>query len=128
MGSLLVLILTTGLFLYLIWYLFFRSVLWVAEPLIKHFEDREAERFMVEGFEEESFEDIDLGRIPKNKVRVTIEDFDKPISLPKSLLEKAKKGPQKLANTNLWVYKDYIFSSKPTEDKLRELLKGNAGT
>jgi len=48
MASILALLLIAGLFLYLIWYLFFRSVLWVAEPLIKHFEDRQAERFTAE--------------------------------------------------------------------------------
>jgi hypothetical protein len=41
MASLLALILIAGLFLFLIWYFFYRSVLWAAEPLIKHFENRE---------------------------------------------------------------------------------------
>jgi hypothetical protein len=125
MASLFALILITGLFLYLIWYFFCRSLFWVAEPLIKHFENREAERFMVEDFGEESLDDIDLGQIPKNKVRISLKDFDKPIHLPKSLLEKTKKEPQKLANTNLWIYKEYIFSSQPTEEKLREVFGQN---
>ena len=125
MTSLFALILIAGLFLFLIWYFFYRSVLWVAESLIKHFENREAERFMVEDFGEESLEDIDLGQIPKNKVKVSLKDFDKPIHLPKSLLEKAKKEPQRLTNTNLWIYKDYIFPTKPTEEKLREVFGQN---
>jgi hypothetical protein len=37
-------------------------------------------------------------------------------------LEKAKKEPQKLANTNLWIYKDYISPTKPTEGKLKKIL------
>jgi hypothetical protein len=121
MAGLLVLLLIAGLFLWLIWYIFFRSVLWVAEPLIKHFENREAERFIVEDFEEESLEDIELDQIPKNKVRISIKDFDKPVHLPRSLLQKAKKEPQKLANTNLWIYKNYIFPSKPSEERIKEL-------
>ena len=80
---------------------------------------------MVEDFGEESLEDIDLGQIPKNKVKVSIKDFDKPIHLPKSLLEKAKKEPQRLANTSLWIYKDYIFPSQPAEEKLREVFGQN---
>ena len=44
--------------------------------------------------------------------------FDKPIHLSKSLLQKAQKEPQKLGNTNLWIYKDRIFSSMPTEEKM----------
>ncbi len=79
---------------------------------------------MVEDFGEESLEDIDLGQIPKNKVKVSLKDFGKPIHLPKSLLEKAKKEPQKLANTNLWIYKDHIFSSKPTQERIKELFRG----
>jgi hypothetical protein len=125
MASLFALILIAGLFVFLLWHLFYRSLLWVAEPFIKHFENREAERFMVEDFEEESLEDIDLDQIPKNKVKVSLKDFDKPIHLPKSLLEKAKKEPQKLANTNLWIYKEYIFPSQPTEEKLREVFGQN---
>ena len=116
---LLALLLIADLFFWLIWYLFFRSILWVAEPLIKHFEDREAERFMVEDLEEE---DINLESISKNKVKVTIKDFDNSIHLPKFLLQKAQKEPQKLPKTNLWIYKDYIFSSKPTEEKIKGIF------
>jgi hypothetical protein len=122
MAGLLALLLLAGIFFYLIWYFFYRSVLWVAEPLIEYFENREAERFIVEDFGEESLEDIDLGQIHKNKVKISIKDFDKPIHLSKSLLQKAKKEPQKLAGTNLWIYKDYIFSIKPTEGKLKEIF------
>jgi hypothetical protein len=82
---------------------------------------------VVEDFEEEGLEDIDLGQIPKNKVKVSLKDFDKPIHLPKSLLEKAKREPQKLANANLWIYKDYIFPTQPTEEKLREILVEEKG-
>lgn len=110
MAGLIALLLFIGLFLYLIWYLFFRSVLWVVEPLIEYFENREAERFVVE-------ED---GR---SKVKVTIKDFDKPIHLSKSLLQKAQTEPQRLGNTNLWVLKDYIFASKPTEEKIKEIFE-----
>ncbi len=74
MTSLFALILIAGLFLFLIWYFFYKSLLWAAEPLIKHFENGEAERFMVEDFGEESLEDIDLGQIPKNKVKANPQD------------------------------------------------------
>jgi hypothetical protein len=125
MASLLALILIAGLFLFLIWYFFYRSVLWAAEPLIKHFENREAERFMVEDFEEKNLEDIDLGQIHKKKVKVSLKDFNKPIHLPKSLLQKAKREPQRIANTNLWIYKDYIFPTKPTEEKIKVIFGQN---
>lgn len=123
MAGILALLLIGGLFLWLIWYLFFRSVLWVAEPLIEYFEDKEAERFSIEDIDKDEFDDSDLENIPKSKVKVTIKDFDKPIHLSKSLLQKAQKEPQKLSNTNLWIYKDHIFNSKPTEDKIKRMLK-----
>jgi hypothetical protein len=122
MVGLLTFLLIVGLFLYLIWYFFFRSILWVAEPLIKHFESREAEKFIVEDLEEENMENIDLEKIPKNKVKLTLKDFDKPIHLSKSLLEKARKEPQKIPNINLWVYRDYIFPTKPTTEKIKEIF------
>jgi len=113
MVALLVLIITIGLFIYLIWYLFFRSLLWVAEPLIKYFESRKAKRFSIEDIDKNEFDDADLESIPKSKVKVTIKDFDKPIHLSKTLLQKAQKKPQKLGNTNLWIYKNHIYSHKP---------------
>jgi len=125
MFGLLALLLIVGLFLYLIWYLFFRSILWVAEPLIEHFENKEAERFSIEDIDKDEFDDNDLEGISKNKVKVTIKDFDKPIHLSRSLLQKAQKDPQKLTNTNLWIYKDHIFSSKPTEEKMKEAFGKN---
>ena len=87
---------------------FFKSVLWVAEPLIEHFEKKEAEQFTVEECEDKA----DLDKITDKKVKVILKDFEKPIPLSKSLLQKAQKEPQKLPNTNLWIYKDYIFSSQ----------------
>ena len=102
-----------ALILYLLGYLFFRSLLWVAEPLIEYFQDREAERFSIEDIDKNEFDDADLETIPKNKVKITIKDFDKPIHLSKTLLQKAQKKPQKLGNTNLWIYKDHIYSHKP---------------
>jgi len=113
MVSLLALLLTIGLLLWFIWYIFFRSVLWVAEPLIEYFEGREAERFWIEDIDKDEFNDSDLESIPKSKLKVTIKGFDKPIHLSKTLLRKAQKQPQKLANTNLWIYKDHIYSYKP---------------
>jgi hypothetical protein len=99
-----------SLFLYFIWYLFFCSLLWVAEPLIEYFEGRETGRLIVED---------DSGV----KAKVTLEGLDKPIHLHKSILKKAEREPQKLPKTNLWIYKDYIFSSKPTEEKLKEIFE-----
>ena len=113
MVSLLVFLLIIGLLLWFIWYLFFRSLLWVAEPLIEYFEGREAERFSIEDIDKDEFDDTDLESIPKSKLKVTIKGFDKPIYLAKSLLRKAQKQPQKLGNTNLWIYKDHIYSYKP---------------
>ena len=109
-------LLIIGLFLWFIWYLFFCSLLWVAEPLIKYFESREAERFWIEGIDKDDFDEADLESIPKNKVKVTIKGFDKPIHLSKTLLKKAQKQPQRLGNTNLWIYKDHIYSNKPSAD------------
>jgi len=123
MAGLFVLLLLAGLFLWLIWYLFFRSILWVAEPLIEHFENKEAERFSIEDIDKDEFDDADLESIPESKVKVNIKDFDKPIHLSKSLLQKAQREPQKLANTNLWIYKDCIFSSKPTEEKMKKISR-----
>jgi len=113
MASLLALILIAGLFLYIIWYIFFRSLIWVLKPLIEYFENREAERFSIEDIDKDEFNDSDLESIPKSKLKVTLKDFDKPIHLSKTLLKKAQKQPQKLANTNLWIYKDHIYSYKP---------------
>ena len=113
MVGLLALLLFISLFIYLIWYIFFRSVLWVAEPLIEYFESREAERFWIEDIDKDEFDDSDLESIPKSKVKITLKDFDKPIHLSKILLQKAQKQPQKLGNTNLWIYKDHIYSYKP---------------
>jgi len=122
MSSLLALLLIAGLFLWIIWYLFFRSLVWVAEPLIEYFEGREAEQFSIAEIDKDEFDDSDLESIPKSKVKVTIKDFDKPIHLSKTLLQKAQKQPQKLANTNLWIYKDHIFNSKPTEERIKEMF------
>ena len=113
MVGLLALLLFISLFIYLIWYIFFRSVLWVAEPLIEYFEGRETERFWIEDIDKDEFDDNDLESIPKSKLKVTLKGFDKPIYLAKSLLRKAQKQPQKLGNTNLWIYKDHIYSYKP---------------
>lgn len=110
MAGLLVLLILTGLFLWLIWYLFFRSLLWVAEPSIEYFENREVEKFTIED---------DSGI----KAKVSLEGFDKPVHLPKSILQKAQKEPQKISKTNFWIYKDYIFPSKPTEEKIKEVFK-----
>jgi len=117
MGGLVELFLIGGLLLWLIWYLFFRSLLWAAEPLIEYFESREVERFLIEDIDKNKFDDSDLESIPKSKVKVTLKDFNKPIHLSKTLLQKAQKQPQKLGNTNLWIYKDHIFSSKPVTEK-----------
>ena len=116
MVELLAIILIIGLFLWFLWYLFFRSILWVAQPLIEYFEDKDAEQFSIEDIGKDEFDDSDLESIPKSKVKVTIKNFDKPIHLSKSLLQKAQKQPQKLANTNLWFYKDHIYSNKPSAD------------
>ena len=116
MSGILILFLFLGLILYLLGYIFFRSVLWVAEPLIEYFEGREAERFWIEDIDKDEFNDSDLESIPKSKLKVTIKGFDKPIHLSKTLLRKAQKQPQKLANTNLWIYKDHIYSNKPNVD------------
>ncbi|MDP8263690.1 MAG: hypothetical protein P9M13_10380 [Candidatus Ancaeobacter aquaticus] len=56
------------------------------------------------------------------KAEVVLDGLDKPVYLPKSLLEKAKKKPQKLPNSNLWIYKDYIFSCRPTGEKIKEIF------
>lgn len=113
MVSLLVFLLIIGLLFWFIWYLFFRSLFWIAEPLIKYFENREAEQFSIEDIDKDEFDDTDLESIPKSKVKVTLKGFDKPIYLSKSLLKKAQKQPQRLGNTNLWIYKDHIYSYKP---------------
>jgi hypothetical protein len=42
MLNLLLLLLIAGLIIYLIGYLFFRSLLWVIEPLIEYFEKKKA--------------------------------------------------------------------------------------
>lgn len=55
-------------------------------------------------------------KAPKKKVKITLENLNKPIHLSKSILQKAQKEPQSLPNANLWIYKDYIFSSKPTKE------------
>jgi hypothetical protein len=107
------LLIFVGLFSWFIWYLFFRSLLWVVEPLIEYFEVRDAERFSIEDIDKDEFDDSDVESIPKSKVKITIKDFDKPIYLSKTLLQKAQKQPQKLGNTNLWIYKDHIHSYKP---------------
>jgi len=111
--EILIFILFLFLIIYLLGYLFFRSLLWVAEPLIEYFESRKAERFSIEDIDKDEFDDSDLESIPKSKLKVTLKDFDKPIYLSKSLLQKAQKQPQKLGNTNLWIYKDHIYSYKP---------------
>jgi len=113
MVGILALLLIIGLLLWFIWYLFFRSLLWIAEPLIEYFESREVERFSIEDIDKDKFDDNDLESIPKSKVKITIEGFDKTIHLSKILLQKAQKQPQKLGNTNLWIYKDHIYSYKP---------------
>ena len=123
MVGILTLLLIVGLFLWFIWYLFFRSVLWVAEPLIDYFEGREAERFSIDDIDKDEFDDNDLENIPKNKVKIAIRDFDKPIHLSRSFLQKAQKEPQKINNTNLWIYRNYIFSSKPTKEKIMETFQ-----
>lgn len=122
MLGLLALILIVGLFLYLIWYLFFRSLLWVAEPLVEYFDNRDAEKFVIEDIDKDKFNGSNLEGITKRKVKVSIKDFAKPIHLSKSLLQKAQKEPQKLGDINLWIYKDYIFRSKPTEAKLKKMF------
>jgi biopolymer transport protein ExbB/TolQ len=125
MAGLLALLILAGLFIWLIWYLFFRSVLWVAEPLIEYFKDKEAEQFSIEDIGKDEFDDSDLESIPKNKVKVTIKDFSKLIHLSKTLLKKAQKQPQKLGNSNLWIYKDYIFNSKPTQERIKEIFESD---
>jgi len=119
MANSLVILLFIGLIIYFIWYFFIRSILWAAEPLIKYFESREAERFSIEDIDKDWFDDNDLENIPKSKVKVTIKDFNKPIYLSKTLLQMAQKEPQKLANTNLWIYKVHIFTSRPIEEKTK---------
>ena len=118
--GLLVLLLITGLLIYLIWYLFFRSVLWVCEPLIEYMKDREAERFAVKDIEKDELEETDLEEISKSKVEITITSVAEPIHIPKAILQKAQKEPQKLPKAKLWVYKNYIFSSMPTKEKIKE--------
>lgn len=116
MAGLLALLIIAGLIFWLLWYLFVRSILWVAQPLIEHFENKEAEKFMVEEVEAEE------PKIEKRKVKIVLEGLDKPIHLPETLLQKAQTKPQKLPNTNLWIYKDYIFSSTPTPEKIKEIF------
>ncbi len=112
MGIIILLILA-GLALWFIWYLFFRSVLWVVEPLIEHMKGREAEKFAVKDIDEDEATD---------KVEITITSLAEPIHIPKPILQKAQKESQKLPKTNLWVYKDYIFSSRPTKEKKKEMF------
>jgi len=110
---LIILLLVAGLLIYLIWYLFFRSLLWVCEPLVEYIKDREVEKFDVADINEDEAAD---------KVEITITSLAEPIHIPKPILQKAQKEPQKLPKTNLWIYKDYIFSSKPTEEKIKEMF------
>ena len=60
MTGILALLLVAGLFLWFIWYLFFRSVLWVAKPLIEYFEGRKAERFSIEDIGKDEFGDANI--------------------------------------------------------------------
>ena len=109
----LIILLVAGSLIYLIWYVFFRSLLWVCEPLVEYMKDREAEKFAAKDIDESDATD---------KVEITITSLAEPIHIPKPILQKAQKEPQKLPKTNLWVYKDYIFSSKPTKEKIKEMF------
>lgn len=120
--GLLILLLIAGLILFLLWYLFIRSILWVFQPLIEYMEGKEAEKFVIEGFEKEKLEDIDLEKVRKNKVKILLTHFDGYVSVPKPILQKAKKEPRRLPGTNLWVYKDFVVSFKPTEEKIKEIF------
>ena len=120
--GLFILLLIAGLLIYLIWYLFFRSVLWVCEPLIEYMKDREAERFAVKDIDKDELEEADLEEIPRSRVEIIITSIAEPMHIPKSILQKAQKEPQKLPSTKLWVYKNYIFSSMPTKEKIEEMF------
>jgi biopolymer transport protein ExbB/TolQ len=67
MAGILVLLLIAGLFLWLIWYLFFRSLLWVAEPLIEYFEGRKAKRFSIEDIDKDKIDNVNSEGILGNK-------------------------------------------------------------
>lgn len=122
--GLLVFLIIAGLFLWLICYLFYRTLVWVFEPLVEYMEGREAERFIIEEIDKDEFDDSDIEKIPKKKLNITIKSFDGFVPVPKSILKKAQKEPQKLPGTNLWVYKNEVLSSKPTKENLEKEKSG----
>lgn len=109
-----------GLIIYLIWYAFFRSALWVAEPLIKNYEVKTEEKYFIEGYEEEQPEDIDFNSISADKLKVAAKGLTEPIFLLKPLLKRSNITPQKIPNSSLWIYNGSIYPSKPKEDIFEE--------
>jgi len=72
MVGIIILLLIIGLFLWLLGYLFYKSVLWVFKPLVKDFQDIETQDFAVVEEEEteeseESEEGIDVPRKSKKR-------------------------------------------------------------
>ena len=58
MSGILILFLFLGLILYLLGYLFFRSLLWVFEPLIKYFSEKEISNSFTERNDTKISEDL----------------------------------------------------------------------
>ncbi len=93
-----------------LWYLFYKSVLWVLEPISNYMKDKEEERILIE-------------HKGPFKVTITVESIDRSFDINQSIYKKAQKKPQKIAGSDLWVYKNSLMSFKSAREKLLEILR-----
>lgn len=122
MTELIVLGIFSILIVYVSWQLFIESIMWCLEPLFDCFANKETNQCENSHAGINNIETSDLENIPIQKVQMRMEDSTTITYVSKITLKKAEEEPQKLAD-GVWIYKDCIYSKKPTKKQINKALR-----
>jgi hypothetical protein len=87
-----------------IFYAFFRTMVWVAEPIAEYFEKDEARSYFVE-------------ETRAGLCKIRVRGIENEVFIPEHIIQKAQERPQRLPKIALWIYRDKIMAGPPDEEK-----------
>jgi hypothetical protein len=111
---LIILLLISGLILFIMYKIALHTILWVAEPLVKHLDEKE--------HAEQQFR-TEMSKIP-GQLKILIDGYEKSFRVSKQQYDLAQVSPQQLRDTNVWIYKNHIFAHMPTIEEIRRIDRG----
>ena len=83
-----------------IFYIFFRTMVWVSGPIVQYFEENEEKSYLVE-------------ETRAGLCKVRIRGIDNEVFIPEHIIQKAREKPQRLPKIGLWIFKDKIIAGHP---------------